>query len=671
MAKTAAASQVQVLEDTSWERLKASWLNKVLVLLPPWAVTVLLAWAAARFHALWGTGRWAPGAVAGMAVCVLLLTTLTWLVSRQRGAVGRVHAAVTTLAAGAWVCAATLTGVSAPLTGYLLITGGMTICLSWDIRVVIRQHAWDAENAGGDRITRWFRSIADDAGLSGAEMRVRKVSPRKVVGIFQLLPGKQTADDVIKATRKVESGLQFPPGSVLPAPNLDRADQAHFTITDPRILRDPLPWPGPSRAGASIADPIRVGLWQDQEEVQWTIQEHHKQIMGMTGSGKSIAAWSYLAEVITRNDAAVLGADITKGEQTLGPLREALHKFETSQDRAQVLTAAITAAVRPRTDFLASKGLQKWQVGCGLSYVVAWFEECPDILDSLGPKGLKKFLSMLKAARSAGVEVVLSLQRSDWTQMPTLARGQLANWCFGVATGDDASFGLSEVQDDRECRPELWANKQPGMAYLDAPSIPDERIAMPLRTWFWGDDDSKIRAHAEKYPASGRPMDAITAEVLNRVYSDPATAIAVLTDDDEDEQAPASSAVTDDDGETPEDVIRDYTDPDPDPDMQGGIDDPIEMPEGAEDIEFPPPPRTMTPDEARAAFAAQIEAWRQEGRPDFRTADLGEVLESTGLSRSWLHKQLNIACREHLIERIDDAERGRFGRYAILPPAGA
>ena len=44
----------------------------------------------------------------------------------------------------------------------------------------------------------------------------------------------------------------------------------------------------------------------------------------------------------------------------------------------------------------------------------------------------------------------------------------------------DASFGLTELQSDRGARPELWNNRQPGMCYLDAPSIDDSRLAMPM-----------------------------------------------------------------------------------------------------------------------------------------------------------------------------------------------
>ncbi len=218
--------------------------------------------------------------------------------------------------------------------------------------------------------------------------------------------------------------------------------------------------------------------------MRYVLTGHHLALNGMTGSGKSVGGgWSLLAELVTRSDVAVLAADLTKGEQSLGCMRPSLHAFVTTKDGARALLDGVHAMIRARTDYLAERGLQRWQAGCGLVYVVCWLEEAPDVIDSLTDVGRERWLSAMKAARSAGVTFVLSLQRSDWSQIPTLARGQMAKWCFGVQDSSDASFGLSEIQAERGARPELWNNRQPGMAYLDAPGIPDERLAMPMRTF--------------------------------------------------------------------------------------------------------------------------------------------------------------------------------------------
>src|SRR5690606_15948717 len=114
-------------------------------------------------------------------------------------------------------------------------------------------------------------------------------------------------------------------------------------------------WPGPSRPGASVADPIRIGLWQDLDPVEYGIVGHHLQVMGMTGSGKSVGgAWNVLGELITRRDVAVFAADVTKGRQTLGPLAASLHRFETTREGARAMLRDLAARVKQRTDRLSA-----------------------------------------------------------------------------------------------------------------------------------------------------------------------------------------------------------------------------------------------------------------------------------------------------------------------------
>ena len=77
--------------------------------------------------------------------------------------------------------------------------------------------------------------------------------PQPASGVNQA--GK-VADDLVRRTGHIESGLRFPPGSLSIAPDLDRADRALVRISDPRVMRQPAPWPGPSAAGESVALPL-------------------------------------------------------------------------------------------------------------------------------------------------------------------------------------------------------------------------------------------------------------------------------------------------------------------------------------------------------------------------------------------------------------------------------
>ncbi|MEU8035727.1 hypothetical protein [Streptosporangium sp. NPDC049078] len=654
MAGRASTKELAPIEhESSMAKVAAKEVSKLVVLGGPWVVGMLTFGVGSAFHVILDSDD--PNVIAWtvflLAVAVLVLTGVTYGQSHARGVWGRTHTTLTTLLAGLWVTAATINGPATVVTGRLMLIGGFTLALTWNIRTIIRLKGVDVAAVAADPLSALFGAGAERAGLA-IEARTTAASEHKVEGAVQLEAGKQTAEDLQRKVPYIESGIGLPPGSITASIDPDDASKAHITISDPRVMKRPIPWPGPSRPGASIAQPLRTGLWQDLDEVAHIIVGHHVQIMGQTGSGKSIGgAWNYIAEIVTRHDAAVFAIDVTKGEQTLGPLKEALHRFETTKAGAKALIREMQAKVKERTDQLAAMGLQKWKEGCGLTYWVLWLEECPDILDLLTDKEMDAFLSLLKAIRSAGGTVVLSLQRSDYTQMPTLARGQLAKLCFGVESGADAAFGLSESQQDAGARPEIWSNKQPGMAYLDAPSISEARIAMPQRTYAWGIDakgqfdderaNEAMRAHAAQWPASAKQVDEGTAE-LSRL-----AVVEHLETDDQEER------------EVVEDVAAEYqTVDDPDPEITAGLDDEIpDLPEGDPPWEFAPPAVEMTAAERGAALLAHLQGLWEGGARDFATRDLRPLWESTDMSRAWAQKNLRKLVEAGVLGYDDDAQR--------------
>ena len=629
---TKTRTQVELAADTSMERLVASQLSRVLVLVPPWVLVLLAVIATAVFHWAWGSSTLAA---LGIGAAGLGLAVLVYAVSHQRGRLGRLHATGTAAAVALWVATATVDGVNRPIPLYLATIGGISLALSWNVRHVIRGRG---QQGDGDHLAAAFADASGKAGLGGSRLQIRSRSARVIEGTIALPPGEATADDAVKRTARLESGLKFPPGALSIAADPDRADRALVRVSDPRTMRKAIPWPGPSQPGKSVALPLQPGIWQDSAPVEYAITNHHLQLNGCTGSGKSVGGgWSLLADLVTRTDVAVVAADLTKGEQSFGCLRPALHKLVTTKEGARSLLDSVHAVIRPRTDFLAERGLQLWKEGCGLVYLVCWLEEAPDCIDSLTDAGRDRWLSSMKAARSAGITFVLSLQRSDWSQIPTLARGQMAKWCFGLMDSSDAAFGLTEIQAERGARPELWGSRQPGMAYLDAPGIPDERLAMPMRTWFFGQDDSLIAEHAAKWPASARPLDSLTAAVLGGGVQ-----IATIAD----------LGADDDDQDDDDDLVRQIAPPEDETDVAEPAE--IKVP----DTEFgkwtfaKPPAEKADPAEARQALADLIGGWRDNGRKSFVIADLAEFRATVGLSRPWLYKVLTEMDGD-LIERDD------------------
>lgn len=519
---------LQLVQDATMERIAVSAVSKVGVLVPPWAVLGLEAAGGAVSHAMWGAPPAVTWAAAGCTLGSTVLTALTWMATHRRRMLGRVHSTATTASATTWFTVATITGVTADATAGALFFGGATLALSWNIRTVIRAQG-DGDGTG-DALGSLFDRAKEQAGLKGARVRAVEVTDHKVKGQMQLPPGEKTADDAVKATARIESGMQLPPGSVIVARDEDRADRAHVTVSDPRAIRRPIMWPGPSRPGGSVDEPLRIGIYQDGDEVEYRFVGHHLQIMGMTGSGKSIGgAWNIVGEIITRADAAVFSIDVSKDDQTMGPLREGLHRFETGKAGAVDLIRAMHAAIPERTKWLAARGYQAWEPGCGLTYWYLHIEEVPKLFNELAGEDEERLAEILKEIRSAGGSVILSLQRADYTQIPTLIRSQMAKMCFGLSDPDDVKYGVSARQRKADVEPHEWEDHYPGMAYLDGKSVRATHYAMPLRTFSWGvgsaEANAAMAAHAAAYPAAVKDVDPFTAS-LSRVQPVQATAPA-------------------------------------------------------------------------------------------------------------------------------------------------
>jgi hypothetical protein len=638
--------------EGSLERIAAQSVSRLVALLSPWLVGVFAHGLAAALHyTVGGSTEWVAWSSLFTFAGVLILTGVTYGQSHARGVWGKAHTTATTFVAGVWVCAVVISGPGHPLVWRLGVIGGITLALTWNVRTVIRLKGVDAAAIVSDPLALLFDHGARRAGLP-IEARTVNAGEHKVEGELQLDPGRLVAEDVQRKTAYLESGAGLPPGSVVVAADPDDASKAKAIVSDPRVMTRPIIWPGPSRPGASIADPLRIGLWQDLDPVEYVLTGHHLQIMGMSGSGKSIGGcWNILGEVITRHDVAVFAIDVSKGHQTLGAFAGALHRFETTTEGARALLREVHGSVKARTDGLAAQGLQKWKPGCGMPYWLVWIEEAPDVFDAMTDKEMEAFTSLAKTLRSAGGTIVLSLQRSDYTQMPTIVRGQMGFMCFGVANSADASFGLSEAMQDAGAAPERWENAQPGMAYLGAPTIPRERIAMPMRTYAWGirngefDDElasKAMRAHAEAWPAAAKEVDDMTAE-LARLQDGPP-----VDGDQGDEEDDDVTGVADEYLETE----------DPDPSVRAGLDDEIpDIDEGEPPLTFAGPGVVMTPEQRGAALIAHLQELWDSGARDFATRDLRPLWESTDMSRQWAQKSLRKLVEAGVLGYDDDGQR--------------
>ena len=636
-------------------------LSKKISIATPFITWPIMIISGAVLRGFWPGNLWVLGAIGMMTA---FFSVFVWYLTHDRKGLASEHAAFTTIAYGLTLAMVDYVGWT-KVTWFMMLFGVGFICATWSVRNAIRHH--DASQGGN------ISKLFDDVGMEGTKMHVKPrsgelrkrwslpwrqsaaegdseeadptgkqrrnpVARRREAKII-LKPG-ETVDGLTKKLGNLESAAGVPPGTFVVTADMDNASRADAVISDPRAIKKPVPYPGPSYVGGSIADTISPGLYQDGTENEWHLPGLQLQVMGMTGSGKSLGVgWSVLAEIITRYDAVVWGVDLNKGDQTLGPLRNALHRIETTPEGAYQLFMDVWSLIKPRTNYLQDKGLGKWRKGCGLQYLVVWLEEVPEIIEALEDlfkdsklSGEELFVKIVRAARSAGITFAWSLQRSDNTQIPTIARGQAAKICCGVSDSHEAHFGLSSVQNNADCSPEHWGNRRPGMYYIDAPSIDDKHIPMPARAWYWGEDDKAIRAHADKYPASERPYDEVMVAVLSGDSSTstaPIKRAPVKVLDESEVESEVEGVLKDSDlDEELADLENDYT-------FEKEKVDPL-------------PP---------AVARKLVRDWLvNRAGQTVTNSDLIEVRKKTGYGRSWGYKIMREFSASGLVRRIDSPD---------------
>jgi len=506
------------LGDHTMEHVLASEARRLVVMLWPWPLWLLLLPAGWRLHKAWhgwGTAWMVLAAGAALAALALHLT------HRRRTITGKLLAPATMLAAFTWVALAEVYGTppSSELFKTWLIGGGCA-AIGWSMWL----HIHDGGDEAGNHL---FATASEHTSVPGLRAWVTEQLPGKVSGVLKPRKGV-VVGELIRAAPELEAALShavpggLAPGSLKITEHPGQSHLARYELTDPRKLDKPVLWPGPYKPGASIAEPCRIGTFVDG--TPWLVPCFPRNLpgwqcllMGMTGAGKTTGlGYSWLGDIITRRDVVVCGIDLSKGEQFLGCMRGALHTLDLDYTPARQRLWRLHLLRRQRSDYLATQGLTQWEEGCGLSAIVVWIEEVAAFFRQLGDAEVERWvLPLVLEARSAGIFIVQSLQRADFTQMPTVVRAQLGGICMGVRGKDDADFGLSDEQSDHGCAPERWKNEKPGMAYSDTPGLPDDRYKYTeARSYYWGRTTDLMAAHAAKYLASARPADAMTQHML-------------------------------------------------------------------------------------------------------------------------------------------------------------
>ncbi|SCK27994.1 DNA segregation ATPase FtsK/SpoIIIE and related proteins [Streptomyces sp. SceaMP-e96] len=640
---------------------------------PPW-----LGWAGTGLVGALGHWQWGESAAAGVGLTLasVALTGATWLMGKATGKQRRLHSAVTVAAGSAWVTAACLAG---PMTGPvddLYLMAGPVMALSWNVRMVLRHNpegASGSSNADG--------SLLEKVGLARAQIGAAKVEPNRVTAPLGLEAGEQTNDDVTKALARIASALDLPTSAVRYHADPGSARRGDLVIVPEDMLATVADWEGPSNLGGSIAEPLVIGRYDDGAPLQLWLpgdpetkrNSTHLLIAGGTGSGKGETALNLLSEILSRRDVIVWFSD-PKAFQDFAPLRPGLDWSAEGGTDTEVMVESVKAVIPARTRWLGAHGYRQWvpaaaqqqndpehscrsdgrACGCeGMPFLVSWFEEAANTLRNLGDDA---FTGIAQEARSAGIALVVSLQRPSYDQMSTSTRASLPSVIALGCDPRDEGFSLPEAVLDAGAHPGAWGNRRPGYCYLVSPGIAEDRYPSPGRTLAFPARAVKtmeeLAAWAQR---NGAHAGSVTAGAVSGVAG---RAYTGRTAPNSAEQTTALRAVEEEDDMNHGGLLLDPEDEHIDPEAE------LPDPQEGDDTQIfgQNTGRKPSPEEARRLFAHALAEFEAAGQMVVGPKDFMDWCDRHSLSRPWVSERLKEAAMDGRLEATNTT-----GRWRIVP----
>lgn len=646
---------------------------------PPWALGAVVPVLGSIAHTLWGDRPVRTALVALVLAGVTAgLALFVYAISRRAGRepLVRWHTTLTVILAGMAVTLTTIIGWS-QVWAEIQLGVVAVIAFTWNLR---RFEALKRE-----RPDKGSGTSQDDV-KKALGIGKTKIGAAKETGARIEIPVKPGAGETVKtiqdALPRVEAatGMLAHRGRVVPG---EMADEATMVLITEDLLKNAIPWPGPSHPGGSIADPIVTGMYEDDVVSQFWFPGDMKTgraplmfgVMGMTRSGKTVFGLVAAVEMLTRCDVVLWWADATKGAQTAVAIRSGLDWYVDSVAGTGAMLRALKAVVRARADALGKAGYAQWTPAAyedsdlRMPYLVVWMEEADELI---ADSDLYKWIT--SKALSAGVSAVVSLQRMSHTNMPTDARANLTGGaCFGVRDATDAGFALSDDTMDAGAHPEKWKTSKQGYYFLEAPGIDQDRWPIPQRAYLpMGPQDTSpadmLAPVVEKYAHIRAELDQISVEAADAatkgVYSNrrnkakKSTAkprVAVVVDSDErttpvdDNEIVDAEIVSDAEDDDMMDSIRDQIPANPEPEAIEGQDATAPIPEPTGPVmEFGGKLDAVSQEEAERAFDALIRTMAYEENRD--SISVNDVVQRYPYrSRPWMSRRLSAVANGDLV----------------------
>lgn len=598
------------------------------VRIPLWPYLVAPLSCLAAFPGTWlvhrsfgrGVDAGWTGFALGLAGIGLILFVA--VASRPRGVVMQWMATGNAVLAFLWLVPAILEGPTSKALFGLWLLGTFVVSVACAVYRIMRQARGDT-GENGRVLNGEFGELGDAVKqLRDVAFSRPKIGGAKVSTALSVPPGRTFAE-VAAAKAEIASALDVKATAIRTVEDPDSERRGTMTVVPVDQLRHPIPDPGPSAPGGSIAEPIVLGLDEEGDPVEVILPgdpKRHRNAVGMwavvgtSGAGKTELLLRVLKEAVTRYDVDVIVADARKAGQLPAWLKRAAKRWVPGRDNVEGLLEGLAERVAARSEQLGQRGFKEWQEGCGLQFEFYVIFEAAAVVSRNSA-----IVDLAESVRSVGICLLLELQRATYDRLPTSARSNINTWTvLGVQKEDDAEAALSDETVAAGAAPWKWKNGKPGYFYQEWAGRDKALWASPCRA-FIETDEKREADVAQALGWDDEPVDdeptGETPAPLGGPESDPA-----------DEPA--------DEPGTPPGV--DPNDPPDDVDPSK----PIVVPAGMPRIPFGDG-RKMPSGEALGLLRSYIEDQANARVEYLRPQDMGDVLAQTGLSGSWLYGAMN------------------------------
>ncbi|MEV8529200.1 hypothetical protein AB0451_34515 [Streptomyces sp. NPDC052000] len=702
--------------DTRTEEEQQQSRERLIRYSAPWAITVLGPVLVEGGHlATAGTPTVLALAALGIAgtgasLCKFL-GHLDAKAKRDKDTV-RLHQ-VNSIAVTAGATLGTITGVDTAQTAAAWLLGGVGLSLA--------NNLWSAfHKKGSEKSASKWEKLESEIGLAKHELKDAQSNGKGTVLAQVEAKDGATADDLARKIPAMAAAMKIGKGRITHTVDDDDSSQVTLRVQVADLLKEGFPWRGPSAFGASIGDvPIRTGRYEDGEDLLLNItgqlrclnltgaplaneplangNVEHAIAMGVNGAGKTQGNQLIITECGTRTEVSVFVIDCSKFLQDFGHVRHGIEWPIDKKDAARRFFKILPNAIEKRTDFLAAKGMSKWEPGCGLNFLVLIGEEAADFAADN-----EHYQKILRTARAAGIWILTSIQRATHNNMDTDSRANSpAGLCFGLRDGADAQYCLPDEAIEAGAWPQ-WGNRKPGYHYAAGLGIPEDRWHVTARTELASkrDQADAITAGA----AIRTPLDAVTAEAFGDLYANRTTYDTPLLPQEKGEEtsqqqagpaptttaaAPAVEAapvysgppdieeIEDVDEDTMareveelNEMLQNVLDEDPEPgeydnlriedDPEPPADDAPVLDLGGDDED------KLTSEQGRQALYERLDQWVREGKNSFAPREVTDIVIKVNLSdtKRWFYRQRDALIEAGVISE-DESDDG-FGKYDIL-----